>query len=138
MNLRILATLTLSTFLGPAGLLAQGPMQFKVPFDFTVGKKSFAAGVYTVRTAVAPSAVAISSADGRASLITLTNGVQSRKPAGQGKLVFNRYGERYFLAQVWTPGGDTGRQFHQSSEERELIAQTAPLNPVALSASAQE
>ena len=34
------------------------------------------------------------------------------------RLVFHRYGERYFLAEVWNGVDNTGRQLRQSQEER--------------------
>jgi hypothetical protein len=46
--LRTLATLSLSAVLGPISLWAQGPIHVTVPFDFTVGAKSLAAGEYRV------------------------------------------------------------------------------------------
>lgn len=135
---RILATLTLGAALGTVTLMAQNPMEVTVPFDFTVGSKSFAAGVYTVHNGVAPAVVAIRSADGRSSIMTLTNGVQARTAPGKGKLIFNRYGDSYFLSQIWTPGNEVGRQLPPSSTEKELIAKATALKPVALTASNQE
>jgi len=36
-----------------------------------------------------------------------------------GKLVFHRYGDQYFLYQVWPAGTSTGRQFLKSRSERD-------------------
>lgn len=135
---RVLVTLSLSAALGPIGLMAQNPMHVTVPFDFTVGSKSFAAGVYTVHNGVAPSVVAIKSADGRSSIMTLTNGVQARQAPGKGKLIFNRYGESYFLSQIWAAGNEVGRQLPRTSAEKELIAKATSPTPVTLTASNQE
>ncbi len=38
------------------------------------------------------------------------NAVQANRISVDGKLVFNRYGEFYFLSQVWTPGEEIGRK----------------------------
>jgi len=38
-----------------------------------------------------------------------------------GKVIFHRYGERYFLSEIWTPNGPTGR-VTPSKAERELKA----------------
>lgn len=35
-------------------------------------------------------------------------------------LVFHRYGDQYFLYQVWSAGALTGRQFYKSRTEREI------------------
>jgi len=38
----------------------------------------------------------------------------------QGTLVFNRYGNDYYLSEVWPAGGSTGRELLKSHTEREL------------------
>ncbi len=50
--------------------------------------------------------------------------VSDRDLKSESKLVFNRYGDRYFLSQVWTEGNSQGRQLLMSDREKE-IAQTA-------------
>jgi hypothetical protein len=37
-----------------------------------------------------------------------------------GKLVFHRYGDRYFLSQVWGTDQSTGSQLQKTAQEREL------------------
>jgi len=133
---RALLTLCISAVLAPVCLLAQGPIRTTIPFDFMIGSKSFAAGEYVVRQDVSPSVLAIASADHRSALMTLTFGVQSLEKPGEGKLVFNRYGDQYFLSQVWTPGSGVVRQLPTSPAERELIAQMTS-KPVTLVASAK-
>ena len=134
-TLRTLVTLCLGAALGPVSLMAQNSMRATIPFDFAIGSKSFSAGDYTVKQDAATSVVAIQSADHR-SAMTLTIGVRSNEAPKKGKLVFTRYGDRYFLSQVWTPGGDVGRQFPKSHAEKELIAKTKS-NPVTLVASSK-
>lgn len=46
----------------------------------------------------------------------------------RGKVVFHRYGNRYFLSEVWIGGESTGRVCVQSRAEKRLqIAQNAPV-----------
>jgi hypothetical protein len=53
---------------------------------------------------------------------------------GKGALRFNRYGDRYFLSQVWT-GGAVGQELAKSRAEREQIASSgAPHAVVAITA----
>ena len=47
--IRTLVTLGLSAVLSPVALLAQGPVIATIPFDFTVGAKTLAAGTYQVK-----------------------------------------------------------------------------------------
>ncbi len=77
-----------------------------VPFAFTVGEKTLPAGTYTVRILNPTSdrkALQIRSEDGRASAIIQTSGVNAPS-ADNAKLVFRRYGERYFFAQAQMAG----------------------------------
>jgi hypothetical protein len=129
--LRTLATLSLSAVLGPISLWAQGPIHVTVPFDFTVGAKSLAAGEYRVNQQ-APHVLAIQSVNGQASMLIMTNAAQSGAVPGQAVLTFNKYGDRYFLSQV--SANDHGWELPKSTVEKELIAKRASPQPVVLSA----
>jgi hypothetical protein len=133
MNTSIIRALV-AVCLGAASLLAQDSIHVKIPFDFTIGAQSFRAGDYAVKENLGSSVVAIQSADHRASVMALTYGVQAHTKPGEAKLVFHRYGDHYFLSQVWTGRNDAGRQLLPSRAEQELIA-SARLKPVTLVAS---
>jgi hypothetical protein len=94
-----------------------------IPFSFIVGSKTFPAGEYRVTRLNLQSdkaALAIKSADGRLSKIVLTIPVQAAETSEKAKLIFNRYGDQYFLAQVWTPADNTGLELLKSRSERTL------------------
>jgi hypothetical protein len=94
-----------------------------IPFAFNVGDQTFPAGTYRVRQlnpASDRAALEIKSADGRLGKITLTSFVHSGKAEEQPRLVFTRYGEQYFLAQVWTQAQDGGLALPTSRSERAL------------------
>ena len=133
---RRLATLCFITGVGSIYLMAQGPLQATIPFDFTIGSKSFTPGKYLLRPEVMQSVLAVQSVDGKSGAMTLTRPVQASKMSS-ARLIFNRYGDRYFLSQVWA-NGNQGRELLPSSAERELIAKTRPPKAVALVASDQE
>ncbi len=46
--------------------------------------------------------------------------VRANETQEQTRLVFHKHGEQYFLSQIWTPGGSTGRELTMSRAEREL------------------
>src|SRR5207244_6047829 len=50
------------------------------------------------------------------------------------QLVFHRYGNRYFLYQIWVRGENRGRELPQTRLERELASNRQPA-PVAVLAS---
>ena len=102
--------------------MAQGPAHFTIPFDFNVGRKSFAAGEYRVGEVGAQS-LAISSADGRARMVVITYGASPGKVPGEASLTFQRYGDRYFLSRM--SDYDHGWEVPKSADGKELIAERA-------------
>ncbi len=97
-------------------------IQADIPFDFMVGDETLPAGTYTfAHPTTMPDVLLIRSLDGHESVVVITRGVQeSRTPPDETKLVFTRYGDVYFLAQVWTVGKIEGREFLKSSTESEV------------------
>jgi len=93
----------------------------KIPFDFSVSDKTFPAGVYSV-TRVNPEKVMLrlSSEGGGESINIITNPVQAKESPKTGKLIFRRYGETYFLSQVWESDEIQGRQLLKSRTERSV------------------
>jgi len=94
-----------------------------VPFDFTVSDKKLPAGKYSIsraQTSNGDLVLQIVSADGQKNISRLTIPVITHKPMNQGTLVFNRYGNDYYLSEVWPAGGSTGRELLKSRTERDL------------------
>ena len=65
----------------------------------------------------------IRSADGCGG-IHMTRPNRTSEVQKQSKLVFNRYGDQYFLSQVWMAGSDTGRDLSPSRNERNLAKES--------------
>lgn len=97
-----------------------------VPFEFKVGDKALPAGEYTVRAITAGGdALAIRSPNSGA--VRLSQSIETLKASEKGKLVFHRYGDTYFLSQVWAPGERMGRQLLKSKGERTIEGQLAAI-----------
>ncbi len=96
-----------------------------VPFEFMAGSKLLPAGRYTITRAGRDSgrALFIRSEDGRASVTVLTNTAEAGGELPQ--VSFKRYGERYFLNSVWTPGVEAARALPTSGIEKELRRELA-------------
>ncbi|HEX6648124.1 MAG TPA: hypothetical protein VF075_01250 [Pyrinomonadaceae bacterium] len=91
-----------------------------IPFDFIVGDKTLPSGEYVVSSATDDGAgVRISSHNGKSSAIRLSQAVPERTKSRNARMVFHRYGQQYFLAQVWS-GSDYGRALMQCNKERNL------------------
>jgi hypothetical protein len=76
-------------------------IQAKVPFDFTVSNETLPAGTYTI-TSPGYGLVLIESSDSRISMVVRSSRNGNESTSGC-KLVFNKYGNQYFLSQVLTP-----------------------------------
>jgi hypothetical protein len=107
---------------------------FNAPFSFTVEQQRMPAGMY--RILVEHGWLQIRSADGKTAAMVLTLPVAGKTVEGSGQVVFNRYGVRYFLAQVWLPELENGRQTLESREEKEM-EKRAKLKAVVVQLSAQ-
>ena len=113
-------------------------MRANIPFDFVVGERTLAAGSYSVATASTSTgdAVSIRSTDSRQRAIRLTNAVSDNAKIKRTRLVFHRYGNTYFLAQVWAAGSNEGREMVKSKAERSAeieLAKNAAGNELAQS-----
>jgi len=117
---RVLIALTLFAGLMVPATQAQSIMlKANIPFDFVVGDKQLHSGEYHVKQ-INPGVTLIQSKDAGSSAMVLTTAVQARKAPDVGKLVFNRYGDQYFLSKIWAPSSDTGRELRKSRLEREV------------------
>jgi len=93
----------------------------KIPFDFSVNNKTFPAGVYSVtRVNQEKIMLRLSSEDGREAINVITSPVQAKESPKTAKLIFRRYGETYFLSQIWEPDDVDGRQLPKSRTERSV------------------
>jgi hypothetical protein len=97
-----------------------GTLVANIPFQFNVGKAVLPSGEYRVTPAIPPTYVIQSSTVGRQAAVTITMKVSSSKEEDKGKLVFNQYGNQYFLSKVWRAGSSEGRQLPKSRAETEI------------------
>jgi hypothetical protein len=109
-------------------------MKADVPFNFIVDRATLPAGEYSIASAGLGDALLIRDADGKATRVVMPNQCESLKPASQTKLVFRKYGDRYFLAQVWIEGNTLGHEFPKTSRETE-VARDFTMQEVVLTAS---
>jgi hypothetical protein len=98
-----------------------------IPFNFAVGSKTLPAGTYDVGTIdnINNKILLLQARDGNASMMVNSNAAENLEPADKTKLVFNQYGNRYFLAQIWVNGATRGHQLPKTSREKELARDVA-------------
>ena len=98
-----------------------------IPFDFAIGGKTLPAGGYYLRRSLEGPRIVmqIRSKDDNQSFYLSTHPLQGRDVQAESKLVFNRYGDQYFLSQVWIAGRTDGQELARTSRERVLQREIA-------------
>jgi hypothetical protein len=97
-------------------------MKANIPFNFIIGNQTLPAGEYTIRYLnqdTGKNALLFRSIDGKTSRIVKLNTTQ-RDETLKASLVFNQYGEQYFLSEVWTGTDQYGLSLPASSSERRI------------------
>jgi len=117
----IAAVMALTAMASTRVAQAQETVVVNIPFDFAAGKTMLPAGEYSVKVSGPTySLILISRKDSAASAFINTNAVVTVNVQTESKLVFNRYGDRYFLSQVWSEGNSQGRQLVKTAREKEM------------------
>lgn len=123
--LTLVIGLALATAVVPAnGQLTSSRVTAVIPFDFIVGGKTLPSGKYTVSAVTNDGeGLRITSRDGKSAL-RLSNLITDNGKNGKARMVFHRYGQQYFLAEVWSDG-NYGRQLRPSKRESNLRRELA-------------
>jgi len=111
-----LVLMSLLVFIAGGSVKAQDRVTADIPFAFIVMNKVLPAGSYALGQYGPLPLLLIQESTSRKAACTLTTVVDNDPfKEFESKLVFRRYGEQYFLGQIWT--GHVGRQVHKSNEE---------------------
>jgi hypothetical protein len=117
-----LATTLLLSGLATGICYAQQPaLSVDIPFAFQAGDQKMPAGEYRVESITTGAArfQLLRQVDGDARLIVPTMAVLSKAENPDPRLIFHRYGQTYFLSQIWS-GGTLGRELFESNREKEM------------------
>ena len=126
--LSLVSMFSLCAAVASANAQLSNPIRFKVPFDFNVGNKKLPAGEYTFSrlSRVADTRViSVSATDVSAHVFQSTLAAYVLTPKDKSTLVFHKYGDQYFLEQIWSGGEQTGSQVPESRSERNIQRQLA-------------
>jgi hypothetical protein len=91
-----------------------------VPFPFTVENTALPAGNYIVSILPPYNMIKVQSADGRKNVMILAIPSRSLEKSKAVKMVFHRFGNEYFLVQVWEQGSAVHRDLRSGDRAREL------------------
>ena len=120
----LLAALTAAT------AYAQMPgttLRTRIPFDFSIRGKTLPAGDYEIRRVNdEPDLLMISSVNNSHERVIFdTEPVEARKISGKGEVEFHRFGDSYFLSEIFAGGEQTGNELPASRQERDLRREMA-------------
>jgi len=93
-----------------------------IPFNFSVGEKSFPSGKYVIERNRNNSDTVwvIRNKETDRSAIVVTRPARANDVVEETRLVFNRYDDSYFLSEFWIVGGQNGHEVPTSSREKAL------------------
>ena len=98
---------------------AQSRVKADVPFAFSLQDKAMPAGNYQI-IALSDRVLEVWNLDAQhGQLLAKQMSVQSSKDQSP-KLVFHKYGDQYFLSQIWDGQNDTGIELAESKREKEV------------------
>jgi len=123
--LRTVAMLGLLLMLAAVSVSAQSGnrLTVSIPFDFDAGGVKLEAGDYSVKR-VSTNALLFRNELSKKSVVVLApiSVHRSRTDLPEG-MTFRRYGNEYFLAEIWTNQAADGRAFNVSKAEKRLAKQ---------------
>ena len=101
-KLTVIMALALAFAASAQAQSAQNFKTFSVPFSFNVGSKVLPAGQYKITAD--NQVIRVQKTDGKANAVVLSQRTPGTShTANEPKLTFRRYGNEYYLSQVWLP-----------------------------------
>jgi hypothetical protein len=99
-------------------------LKANVPFNFVVSGGTLRGGEYTFRSEKTdPEHELTINAMGQSSRIFLAVpclSLKAGRPSNQTELVFGRYGDLYFLSEIWVKGKSVGQRLPKTGREVEM------------------
>jgi hypothetical protein len=104
-----------------------GDLEVNIPFAFHAGNTKLPAGNYRIHMLdnTDLTVMEISSADGSTSALFEVQEAEANSTPAKSELIFNKYGNRYFLAKLFDEGNPSGSQVLKSRYEKKISEATA-------------
>ena len=117
----MLSTTVLALLVTTAASAQSISVRANVPFSFIVNRITLPAGEYLVESADNQGrALRFANLNSQARDLVISNYCGGVAAATQTKLIFHRYGDRYFLKRIWVAGNSAGHEFLTSPRETEV------------------
>jgi len=135
MKNKSLATLGTLALLAAGTAFGQEMGTFDVPFEFSLANKVMPAGHYSVSQSSAHFGLLLVDCRecGVSAISPTINTGGGTNENIQARLVFSKYGDKYFLAEAWlSPGSPFGAAVAKSRTEREIARVTPQVARIAI------
>jgi hypothetical protein len=109
-----------------------------VPFDFVVDNVTLSAGAYSIQSindGIGSPTLMIRGTNNKVGRLVGSDAAENLDPAATSHLLFHRYGDTYFLAQIWMQGEQHGRELRKTRREIEVAKNVRPSDNVIVLAS---
>ena len=115
----LIRSLACAALLTLGAAFASAQMRANIPFDFAAAGSNLAAGEYTLETTGDTDQVLqMCNLQQHRCVFVIASQVASKTKNDPGKFVFNRYGDQYFLSEIWSRS--LVRTLPQDRRERQL------------------
>ena len=125
LSLFVALVLALTVSASKAKAQVTGDLEANIPFQFHVGNTKLPAGEYRIHPLDDSdlTVMEISSADGSISALFEVQSTDAKSGPAKSELIFNKYGDRYFLAKLFDEGDPSGSELAKSRYEKRISQQ---------------
>ena len=122
LSLSIALLFVATMYPGKANAQIVGDLEANIPFQFHAGNAKLPAGTYRIRVLYDSdlTVMEISSLDGSTSALFQVQESDANSTPGKNELIFNKYGNRYFLAELFDEGNPSGSKVIESGYEKKI------------------
>jgi hypothetical protein len=113
-----IALFALATLVAGTAVAQNRAVKANVPFDFTVGNAHVPAGTYTISSTGSQSIIDLRNESGKVHIFGA--GYGDGKSSETSKLVFDKYGDQYFLREVVCAHGEMSLELPVSKAEKRV------------------
>lgn len=116
----LLLSLTICSVKAQAQIV--GELEADIPFQFHAGNAKLPAGKYIIRMLdnTHLGVMEISTADGSAAALLEVRPTQAKSSPVKSELIFNKYGDHYFLEKLFEEGDPEGSELVESRYEKSV------------------
>jgi hypothetical protein len=120
-----IALFALASLVTVGNASAQSQIRATIPFDFTAGRAVLPAGTYTISSG---NRIAVVIQNGTQHATVLRSTIADEDPSMKNRLVFNKYGDQYFLREILCPSSHLNLELPATKMEENARTHRASLD----------